>query len=62
MNIELNDNQYSELIKLIYWAVHENDINYNEDFKSMCNAVRTADSLTIEEHDPLFSEDFTEDH
>ena len=61
MNIPLNEKEYSELIKLIYWAVLEENINYNEDFKSMCNAVRTADGSTIEEHDPLFSEDFTEE-
>tara|TARA_A100001388_G_scaffold152701_1_gene113549 strand:- start:179 stop:367 length:189 start_codon:yes stop_codon:yes gene_type:complete len=61
MNIELNDDQYSELIQLIYWAVLEESINYNEDFKSMCNVVRTANGSTLEEHDPLFSEDFTED-
>ena len=60
MNIQLNDNQYSELIQLIYWAILEEDINYNDDFKSMCNKVRTADGTTIEENDPLFSEDFTE--
>ena len=61
MKIELNKNQYSELIQLIYWAVLEENINYNNDFKSMCNAVRIADGSTLEEHDPLFSEDFTED-
>ena len=61
MNIELNDNEYSELTKLIYWSVLEENINYNDDFKSMCNAVRTADGSTLEEHDPLFSEDFTEE-
>ena len=61
MNIPLNENEYSELIKLIYWAVLEENINYNDDFKSMCNAVRTADGSTLEEHDPLFSEDFTEE-
>ena len=61
MNIQLNEKEYSELIKLIYWSVLEENINYNEDFKSMCNAVRTADGSTLEEHDPLFSEDFTED-
>ena len=60
MNIPLNEKEYSELIKLIYWAVLRKNINYNDDFKSMCNAVRTADGSTIEEHDPLFSEDFTE--
>ena len=61
MNIELNENQYSELISLIYWAVLEKNINYNEDFKSMCNVVRTADGSTGQAHDPLFPEDFTED-
>ena len=61
MNIQLNKKQYQELIKLIYWSVLEENINYNEDFKSMCNAVRTADGSTLEEHDPLFSEDFMED-
>ena len=61
MNIPLNKKQYRELIRLIYWSVLEENINYNEDFKSMCNAVRTADGSTLEEHDPLFSEDFTED-
>ena len=61
MNIELNKKQYQELIQLIYWAVLEENINYNNDFKSMCNAVRTADGSSLEEHDPLFSEDFTED-
>ena len=60
MNIELNEKQYSELIQLIYWAVLRENINYNDDFQSMCNAVRTADGTTIEENDPLFSEDFTE--
>ena len=61
MNISLNEKEYSELIQLIYWAVLEENINYNNDFKSMCNAVRTADGSSLEEHDPLFSEDFTED-
>ena len=61
MNIPLNENEYNELIKLIYWVVLEENINYNEDFKSMCNAVRTADGSTLEENDPLFDEDFTED-
>lgn len=61
MNISLNEKEYNELIKLIYWAVLEKNINYNEDFKSMCNAVRTADGSPLEEWDPLFSEDFTED-
>ena len=60
MNIELNENQYSELISLIYWAVLEENINYNEDFESMCNAVRTADGSTLEESDPLFGHEFTE--
>ena len=60
MNISLNEKEYSELIQLIYWAVLEEDINYNNDFKSMCNVVRTADGTTVEENDPLFSEDFTE--
>ena len=58
MNISLNDKEYSELIQLIYWAVLRENINYNDDFQSMCNAVRTADGTTIEENDPLFSEDF----
>ena len=58
MNIPLNEKQYSELIRLIYWAVLEENINYNDDFKSMCNAVRTADGRTLKECDPLFSEDF----
>ena len=61
MNITLNENEYNELIKLIYWVVLEENINYNEDFESMCNAVRTADGSTLEENDPLFDEDFTED-
>ena len=61
MKIELNKKQYRELIELIYWAVLRENINYNDDFKSMCNAVRTADGSTLEEHDPLFSEDFTEE-
>ena len=61
MNIELNKKQYRELIELIYWAFLEIDINYNDDFKSMCNAVRTADGSTLEENDPLFDEDYTED-
>ena len=61
MNISLNEKEYSELIQLIYWAVLEEDINYNKDFKSMCNAVRTADGSTLEENDPLFDEDYTED-
>ena len=60
MNIELNEKQYSELIQLIYWAVLRENINYNDDFQGMCNAVRTADGSTLEEWDPLFSEDFTE--
>ena len=61
MNISLNKNEYNELIQLIYWAVLRKNINYNDDFKSMCNAVRTADSSTLEEWDPLFSEEFTEE-
>ena len=61
MNILLNNKEYNELIKLIYWAVLEKNINYNEDFKSMSNAVRTANGSTLEEHNPLFTEDFTED-
>ena len=61
MNISLNQKEYQELIELIYWAVLRENINYNDDFKSMCNAVRTADGSTLEECDPLFSEDFTED-
>ena len=60
MNISLNEKEYSELIQLIYWAVLEEDINYNDDFKSMCNVVRTADGSTVQANDPLFSEDFTE--
>ena len=58
MNIPLNGKEYNELIQLIYWAVLRENINYNDDFQSMCNAVRTADGTTIEENDPLFSEDF----
>ena len=61
MNIPLNENEYNEIIKLIYWAVLEENINYNDDFQSMCNAVRTADGSTLEKCDPLFSEDFEED-
>ena len=61
MNIKLNETEYQELISLIYWAVHEENINYNNAFESMCNAVRTADGSTLEENDPLFAEDFTED-
>ena len=60
MNIPLNGKEYNELIKLIYYSVLEHNIVYNDDFKSMCNKVRTADGTTIEENDPLFSEDFTE--
>ena len=60
MNILLNDKEYNELIKFIYYSVLEDNIVYNDDFKSMCNAVRTADGSTLEEWDPLFSEDFTE--
>ena len=61
MNISLNQKEYQELIELIYWAVLRENINYNDDFQSMCNAVRTADGSNLEEWDPLFSEDFTED-
>ena len=61
MNISLNEKEYRELIELIYWAVLRENINYNDDFKSMCNAVRTADGSTLEECDPLFSEDFKEE-
>ena len=61
MNISLNEKEYTELIQLIYWSVLEENINYNDDFQSMCNAVRTADGSTLEENDPLFAEDFTED-
>ena len=61
MNIPLNEKEYSELIQLIYWAVLKENINYNDDFKSMCNAVRIANGSTLEESDPLFSEDFTEE-
>ena len=61
MNISLNEKEYTELIQLIYWAVLEENINYNDNFQSMCNAVRTADGSTLEENDPLFAEDFTED-
>ena len=61
MNISVTKKEYSELNKLIYWAVLEENINYNDDFQSMCNAVRTADGSTLEECDPLFSEDFEED-
>ena len=60
MNISVTKKEYSELNKLIYWVVLEENINYNDDFKSMCNAVRTADGSTLEECDPLFSEDFEE--
>ncbi len=62
MNIQLNDKEHRELIKLLYWAVLEKNINYNDDFESMCNAVRTADGSTLEEHDPLFSHEFTEEY
>ena len=61
MNISVTKKEYSELNKLIYWAVLEENINYNDNFQSMCNAVRTADGSTLEECDPLFSEDFEED-
>ena len=61
MNISLNQKEYQELIELIYWSVLRENINYNDDFKSMCNAVRTANGSTLEGWDPLFSEDFTED-
>ena len=61
MNIQLNEKEHRELIRLIYGVVLEDCINYNDDFKSMCNAVRTADGSTVEEHDPLFPEDFTEE-
>ena len=61
MNIPLNENEYNELIKLIYWAVLEENINYNDNFQSMCNAVRTADGSTLEKHDPLFIHEFTEE-
>ena len=61
MNISLNEKEYSELVQLIYWAVLEQDINYNNDFKHMCNVVRTADGSTVQANDPLFSEDFSED-
>ena len=54
MNIKLNDKEYGELIDLIYWAVHSANINYNDDFESMCNAVRTADGSKLEDNDPLF--------
>ena len=60
MNISLNDKEYNELIKLIYYSVLEDNIVYNDDFKSMCNVVRTADGSTVQANDPLFSEDFTE--
>ena len=60
INLTLNDNQYSELIQLIYWAILEEDINYNDDFKSMCNVVRIADGSTVQANDPLFPEAFTE--
>ena len=46
MNISLNQKEYQELIELIYWAVLRENINYNDDFKSMCNAVRTANGST----------------
>mgnify|MGYP003132832987 CR=1 FL=1 len=61
MNIQLNDKEHKELIQLIYWAVHKKSINYNDDFESMCNAVRTADGSNLEEWDPLFSHEFTEE-
>ena len=61
MNIKLNETEYQELISLIYWAVHEENINYNNAFESMCNAVRTADGMSLEECDPLFGHEFTED-
>ena len=60
LNIKLNDNEYNELIKLIYWAVHDEDIKCNDVFESMCNAVRTADGMTLEECDPLFGHEFIE--
>ena len=60
MNILLNDKEYNELIKFIYYSLLEDNIVYNDDFQGMCNAVRTADGSTLEEWDPLFSEDFTE--
>ena len=41
INIKLNETEYSELISLLYWCVLEQDIRYNDDFESMCNAVRT---------------------
>ena len=61
MNIQLNDKEHRELIKLLYWAVLEKNINYNDDFESMSNAVRTADGSTLEKHDPLFIHEFTEE-
>ena len=60
INLTLNDNQYSELIQLIYWAILEEDINYNDDFESMCNAVRTADGSKLEDNDPLFGHEVSE--
>ena len=60
LNIKLNEGEYGELISLIYWAVHEENINYNDAFESMCNAVRTADGMTLEECDPLFGHEFIE--
>ena len=60
MNIKLNETEYQELISLIYWAVHEENINYNNAFESMCNAVRTAAGSTLEDNDPLFGHEFIE--
>ena len=60
MDIKLNDKEYGELIDLIYWAVHSANINYNDDFESMCNAVRTADGSKLEDNDPLFGHEFSE--
>ena len=60
INIKLNETEYHELISLIYWAVLEEDIRCNDAFESMCNAVRTADRMTLEECDPLFGHEFTE--
>ena len=52
INIKLNETEYSELISLLYWCVLEQDIRYNDDFESMCNAVRTADGSKLEDNDP----------
>ena len=60
INIKLNETEYSELISLLYWCVLEQDIRYNDDFESTCNAVRTADGSKLEDNDPLFGHEFSE--